>query len=68
MCSHIPKVLGNDTRWENFLFYKYCYHQAAFRSPNMDDENVEITAMGKKCGRKETGTKGIKGKTKGAKG
>lgn len=23
------KVLSNDSRWQNFLFYKCCYHLAA---------------------------------------
>jgi hypothetical protein len=26
------KVVNNDARWQNVLFYKRCYHSAAFRS------------------------------------
>jgi hypothetical protein len=36
------KVYINDNRWLNILFYKCCYNEAAFRSANKGDINVEV--------------------------
>lgn len=43
VCTHMTfTVISNDVECQNVLFYKSCYHQAAFRSTFEGDNEIMV--------------------------